>query len=167
MESGDSWSRGRTNEMKENIETVNETEKAETSNGATEEKQEEQENKEAQRNTEKQTTVTPKEETKQSVKTEQSENKSQIQEEQLPTQNPPTTSNVQEEIQEQTPQVDEEYENLKKQVEYDTYEECQKAGFEKAFADTVNILGFSCQEIIYKGEVLGYKLHIDYTNPME
>ena len=39
--------------------------------------------------------------------------------------------------------------------------------FEKAFADTVNILGFSCQEIIYKGEVLGYKLHIDYTNPME
>ena len=52
-------------------------------------------------------------------------------------------------------------------MEYDTYEECQKAGFEKAFADTVNILGFSCQEIIYKGEVLGYKLHIDYTNPME
>ena len=61
----------------------------------------------------------------------------------------------------------EELEKLKKQVEYATYEECQKAGFEKAFSDTVNILGFSCQEVIYKDKVLGYKLHIDYTNPME
>ena len=52
-------------------------------------------------------------------------------------------------------------------LEYATYDECQKAGFEKAFSDTVNILGFSCQEVIYKGKVLGYKLHIDYTNPME
>ena len=89
----------------------------------------------------------------------------QIQEEQKQEQKPPATSNVQEQT--PVPQVDEEYERLKKQVEYATYEECQKAGFEKAFADTVNILGFSCQEIIYKGEVLGYKLHLDYTNPME
>ena len=63
--------------------------------------------------------------------------------------------------------IDKELEKLKKQVEYATYEECQKAGFEKAFSDTVNILGFSCQDVIYKGKVLGYKLHIDYTNPME
>lgn len=156
-----------TSEIEENMETVNETENEETSNGVTEEKQEEQENEETQRNVEKQTTITSKEETEQSVKTEQSENKSQVQEESVATQTSPTTSNAQEEIQEQTSQVDEEYEKLKKQVEYDTYEECQKAGFEKALADTVNILGFSCQEIIYKGEVLGYKLRLDYTNPME
>ena len=104
-------------------------------------------------------------ESNKSVKTEQSESKPQIQEEQKQEQKPPATSNVQ--GQTPVPQVDEEYERLKKQVEYATYEECQKAGFEKAFADTVNILGFSCQEIIYKGEVLGYKLHLDYTNPME
>ena len=35
------------------------------------------------------------------------------------------------------------------------------------FTRSVNILGFSCQDVIYKGKVLGYKLHIDYTNPME
>lgn len=95
------------------------------------------------------------------VKTEQNDEKNQVQEEKQET----TTIEVPKE--EQQPTIDEELERLKKQVEYATYDECQKAGFEKAFSDTVNILGFSCQEVIYKGKVLGYKLHIDYTNPME
>ena len=146
-------------------ETVEKTEQESTSNGLTEEKQEEREENEAQKSNEKQPTVIQKAESNKSVKTEQSESKPQIQEEQKQEQKPPATSNVQ--GQTPVPQVDEEYERLKKQVEYATYEECQKAGFEKAFADTVNILGFSCQEIIYKGEVLGYKLHLDYTNPMK
>ena len=63
--------------------------------------------------------------------------------------------------------VDEEYERLMKEVEYATYDECMKAGFEIAFSDTVNILGFDPIEVIYKGQVLGYKLKIHYTNPME
>ena len=64
-------------------------------------------------------------------------------------------------------QVDEEYERLLKEVEYATYDECLKAGFEIAFSDTVNILGFDPIEVIYKGKVIGYKLKINYTNPME
>ena len=105
---------------------------------------------------------------RQSAKTEQSESKPQIQRGTITrTQKPPSTSNVQEAIQAQSPQVDEEYERLKKQVEYDYLRGMPESRVEKAFADTVNILGFSCQEIIYKGEVLGYKLHLDYTNPME
>ena len=63
--------------------------------------------------------------------------------------------------------VDEEYERFMKEVEYATYDECMKAGFEIAFSDTVNILGFDPIEIIYKGKVIGYKLKINYTNPME
>lgn len=68
---------------------------------------------------------------------------------------------------EEEKQVDEEYERLLKEVEYATYDECMKAGFEIAFSDTVNILGFDPIEIIYKGKVIGYKLKINYTNPME
>ncbi len=62
---------------------------------------------------------------------------------------------------------DTEYQNLLKQVEYSTYEECMKAGFDIAFSDTINILGFDPVEIIYKGQVIGYKLKIHYSNPME
>lgn len=72
-----------------------------------------------------------------------------------------------EEIVVEEKQVDEEYERLLKEVEYATYDECMKAGFEIAFSDTVNILGFDPIEVIYKGQVLGYKLKIHYTNPME
>ena len=63
--------------------------------------------------------------------------------------------------------VKKEYERLLKEVEYATYDECMKAGFEIAFSDTVNILGFDPIEVIYKGQVLGYKLKIHYTNPIE
>lgn len=72
----------------------------------------------------------------------------------------------QEEIIVEEKQVDEEYEKLLKEVEYVTYDECMKAGFDIAFSDTVNILGFDPVEIIYKGKVIGYKLKIHYTNPM-
>lgn len=99
-------------------------------------------------------------ESKQSVITEQNEKQNQTQDEQ-------EESTIVVPKEDQIPPIDEELERLKKQVEYATYDECQKAGFEKAFSDTVNILGFSCQEVIYKGQILGYKLHIDYTNPME
>ena len=74
---------------------------------------------------------------------------------------------VKEEIVVEEKQVDEEYERLLKEVEYATYDECMKAGFEIAFSDTVNILGFDPIEVIYKGQVLGYRLKIHYTNPME
>lgn len=63
--------------------------------------------------------------------------------------------------------VDEEYERLMKQVEYSTYSDCLNAGFDIALTDTVNILGFDPVEIIYKGQILGYKLKIHYTNPMQ
>ena len=63
--------------------------------------------------------------------------------------------------------VDLEYENLLKQVEYSTYDECMDIGFEKALEDTINILGFSCPYIAYKGEIIGYRLVLNYTNPME
>ena len=115
----------------------------------------------AQKSNEKQPTMIQKEESQKSAKTEQKRVNLKSKRNKNRNRSPPSTSNVQEQT--PVPQVDEEYERLKKQVEYTTYEECQKAGFEKAFADTVNILGFSCQEIIYKGEVLGYKLHLDYT----
>lgn len=62
--------------------------------------------------------------------------------------------------------VDAELERLKAQVEYATYDSCMEVGFEKSLEDTVGILGFSCQYIAYKGEVLGYKLILNYTNPM-
>ena len=74
---------------------------------------------------------------------------------------------VKEEVIVEEKQVDEEYERLLKEVEYATYDECLKAGFEIAFSDTVNILGFDPIEVIYKGKVIGYKLKINYTNPME
>ena len=74
---------------------------------------------------------------------------------------------VEEKIVVEEKQVDEEYERLLKEVEYATYDECMKAGFEIAFSDTVNILGFDPIEVIYKGQVLGYKLKIHYTNPIE
>ena len=74
---------------------------------------------------------------------------------------------VKEEIVVEEKQVDEEYERLLKEVEYATYDECLKAGFEIAFSDTVNILGFDPIEVIYKGKVIGYKLKFNYTNPME
>lgn len=63
--------------------------------------------------------------------------------------------------------IDLEYENLLKQVEYANYDECLDVGFKKALEDTVNILGFSCPYIAYKGEIIGYRLQLDYTNPMK
>lgn len=63
--------------------------------------------------------------------------------------------------------IDEELEILKKQVEFSTYDECMKVGFDTALEDTINILGFSCPYIVYKGQILGYRLQLDYTNPME
>ena len=63
--------------------------------------------------------------------------------------------------------IDYEYENLLKQVEYSTFDECMEIGFEEAIKDPIGILGFSCPYIAYKGEIIGYRLQLDYTNPME
>lgn len=57
---------------------------------------------------------------------------------------------------------DPEYLRLLNQVQYKTYEECMKAGFDIAEKDTVNIAGFSCPYIVYKGQILGYRLEITY-----
>lgn len=78
-----------------------------------------------------------------------------------------TTQNENNQIEKPKETIDKEYEMLKAQIEYSTYEECMNAGFEIALSDTVNILGFDPIEIIYKGKVIGYKLKIHYTNPME
>ena len=63
--------------------------------------------------------------------------------------------------------IDAEYKTLLKQVEYSTYDECMDIGFEEAIKDPIGILGFSCPYIAYKGEIIGYRLQLDYTNPME
>lgn len=62
--------------------------------------------------------------------------------------------------------VDSEYETLLKQVEYSTYDECMEIGFEEAIKDSIGILGFSCPYIAYNGKIIGYRLQLDYTNPM-
>lgn len=62
--------------------------------------------------------------------------------------------------------VDNEYETLLKQVEYSTYDECMEIGFEEAIKDSIGILGFSCPYIAYNGKIIGYRLQLDYTNPM-
>ena len=72
-----------------------------------------------------------------------------------------------ESIEEEREVIDYELERLKEQVEYATYDECMEIGFEKAIEDSVGILGFSCPYIAYKGNILGYRLQLDYTNPME
>ena len=63
--------------------------------------------------------------------------------------------------------IDYEYETVLKQVEYSTFDECMEIGFEEAIKDPIGILGFSCPYIAYKGEIIGYRLQLDYTNPME
>ena len=63
--------------------------------------------------------------------------------------------------------IDYEYENLLKQVEYSIFDECMEIGFEEAIKDPIGILGFSCPYIAYKGKIIGYRLQLDYTNPME
>lgn len=101
------------------------------------------------------------------VKQEQKASSSEKVESKIETKQEVVEEKPQEEIIVEEKQVDDEYEKLLKEVEYATYDECMKAGFDIAFSDTVNILGFDPVEIIYKGKVIGYKLKIHYTNPME
>lgn len=69
---------------------------------------------------------------------------------------------VEEPKQESKVEEDPEYLKLLSQVEYKTYEEAMKVGFAIAEKDTVNIAGFSCPYIVYKGQILGYRLEITY-----
>ncbi len=70
-------------------------------------------------------------------------------------------------IEETKEEVDSELEKLEEQIEYVTYDECMNVGFEEAIKDPIGILGFSCPYIAYKGKIIGYRLQLDYTNPME
>jgi len=85
--------------------------------------------------------------------------------------NTDVVENKQEEIKEETNNdtevIDEEYERLMSLVEYETYEECMADGFAIHEQDTVNIYGFSCPYIAYKGRAIGYRLKLEYSNPME
>lgn len=65
-------------------------------------------------------------------------------------------------VEEPKVEQDPEYLRLLKQVEYKTYEEAMEAGFAVAEKDTVNIAGFSCPYIVYKGQILGYRLEVTY-----
>ena len=112
---------------------------------------------ETQQNENKQQEIIQQNDTKSEIEEKQEENVPLVEE----------SKQVEKVEQEKKPEVDEEYERLMKQVEYATYEECLQAGFDIALTDTVNILGFDPIEIIYKGKVIGYKLKIRYTNPME
>ena len=66
-----------------------------------------------------------------------------------------------------TDKVDKDYIYWSSQVDYATYQECFDAGMKEAMKDTVNILGFDCREIYYGGKILGYKLILRYSNPLE
>lgn len=85
--------------------------------------------------------------------------------------NTDVVENKQEEKKEETNNdtevIDEEYERLMSLVEYETYEECMADGFAIHEQDTVNIYGFSCPYIAYKGRAIGYRLKLEYSNPME
>lgn len=107
-------------------------------------------------------------ETKQIIVQENVEPKQEIEQEKVV---PKEESNVVEQIivEEKKEEIKEdyEYETLLKQVEYSTFDECMEIGFEEAIKDPIGILGFSCPYIAYKGEIIGYRLQLDYTNPME
>jgi len=77
------------------------------------------------------------------------------------------TTEEKEETNTNTEVIDEEYERLMSLVEYETYEECMADGFAIHEQDTVNIYGFSCPYIAYKGKAIGYRLKLEYSNPME
>ena len=64
-------------------------------------------------------------------------------------------------------EIDQGYIEAMKEVEYLTEEECFDAGFKIAMEDTVNILGFDVRELYYGGKIIGYKLIIRYTNPLD
>lgn len=109
------------------------------------------------------------EETKQIIVQENVEQKQEIEQEKVV---PKEESKVVEQIivveeKKEEIKIDYEYETLLKQVEYSTFDECMEIGFEEAIKDPIGILGFSCPYIAYKGEIIGYRLQLDYTNPME
>lgn len=108
------------------------------------------------------------EETKQIIVQENVEQKQEREQERVV---PQEESNVVEQIivEEKKEEIKEdyEYETLLKQVEYSTFDECMEIGFEEAIKDPIGILGFSCPYIAYKGKIIGYRLQLDYTNPME
>ena len=109
------------------------------------------------------------EETKQIIVQENVEQKQEIEQEKVV---PKEESKVVEQIivveeKKEEIKIDYEYETLLKQVEYSTFDECMEIGFEEAIKDPIGILGFSCPYIAYKGKIIGYRLQLDYKNPME
>ena len=68
-----------------------------------------------------------------------------------------------------------ELEKYQQQVEFATYDECMKVIQNMRFGNESELFGkekddsfgFSCPYIAYKGQILGYRLNLDYSNPME
>jgi len=97
----------------------------------------------------------------------QEENNQEIVQEEQQVEEKKEEVEIKQEVMDSQKEEDKELEKLMKQVEYDTYEKCMEIGFERAIEDSVGILGFSCPYIAYKGKIIGYRLQLDYTNPME
>lgn len=161
----------------DNVEDITEVENKQSKEKITEETTEKTESVVSQKEVKKvENNTTSDKEHNQNDSTSKSENLVEKEQKAISSEKVESKTEIKQEVVEEKPQeeiivegkkVDDEYEKLLKEVEYATYDECMKAGFDIAFSDTVNILGFDPVEIIYKGKVIGYKLKIHYTNPME
>lgn len=161
----------------DNVEDITEVENKQSKEKITEETTEKTESVVSQKEIKKvETNTSNDKEHNQNDSTSKSENLVEKEQKAISSEKVESKTEIKQEVVEEKPQeeiivegkkVDDEYEKLLKEVEYATYDECMKAGFDIAFSDTVNILGFDPVEIIYKGKVIGYKLKIHYTNPME
>lgn len=161
----------------DNVEDITEVENKQSEEKITEETTEKTESVVSQKEIKKvETNTSNDKEHNQNDSTSKSENLVEKEQKAISSEKVESKTEIKQEVVEEKPQeeiivegkkVDDEYEKLLKEVEYATYDECMKAGFDIAFSDTVNILGFDPVEIIYKGKVIGYKLKIHYTNPME
>lgn len=161
----------------DNVEDITEVENKQSEEKITEETTEKTESVVSQKEIKKvETNTSNDKEHNQNDSTSKSENLVEKEQKAISSEKVESKTEIKQEVVEEKPQeeiivegkkVDDEYEKLLKEVEYATYDECMKSGFDIAFSDTVNILGFDPVEIIYKGKVIGYKLKIHYTNPME
>ena len=74
------------------------------------------------------------------------------------------TSESKEPIEEIIKEVDLEYEGLKNLCETFDYNECYKKASEISSTDIVNIRNTSCEDVIYKGQIIGQRIIIFYRD---
>jgi len=60
--------------------------------------------------------------------------------------------------------VDEEYERLKATCEFFDYDQCYMESIKVASSDTINIRNTSCEDVIYKGQIIGQRIIIFYRD---